>query len=65
MSYDQIKSTVRQVYEEIFNAGDLEITREVIAPWAVDHAPSSLSSLPVYALEEFLVELCTAFPDIY
>ena len=54
------------IYEEILNEGNVELTREVVARHAVDHAPRHRSSLPISTdegLTEFLHELCDAFPD--
>jgi predicted ester cyclase len=68
MSHEQNEAVVRRIYEEVLNAGDLDLVRDVIAAQAVDHAPRSRSSLPIdrpEAIEEFLVEFCIAFPDAY
>jgi predicted ester cyclase len=68
MSFEQSKGIIRRIYEEVLNAGNLDLAREVIAAEAVDHAPHSRSSLPIGgndSIEDFLVEFCTAFPDVY
>lgn len=68
MSHEQNKAIIRQIYEEVLNAGNLDLARAVIAAEAIDHAPYSRSSLPIGgidAIEDFLIELCTAFPDVY
>src|SRR5437016_5600749 len=66
MSYERTTAIVHQIYEEVLNAGNLDLARDVIAAEAVDHAPDSRSSLPIGrtdAIEDFLVEFCMAFPD--
>jgi predicted ester cyclase len=68
MMSEQNKTIIRRIYEEIFNAGDLDLVREVIASEAIDHAPGSRSSLPIGkhdAIKDFLVEVCTAVPDAH
>lgn len=66
MSRSQNTLLISCIYEEILNEGNIELTREFVAPHAVDHAPHHRSSLPISTdegLAEFLHELCTAFPD--
>jgi steroid delta-isomerase-like uncharacterized protein len=67
MPLNHTQTIVRRLYEEVLNAGDLDLARHVIADEAIDHTPPLRSSLPietVEALEDFLVEFCTAFPDV-
>jgi predicted ester cyclase len=61
------KTTIRRLYEDVLNAGNLHLVRELIAANAVDHTPHMDSSLPNASeakLTEFLNELCVAFPDV-
>jgi predicted ester cyclase len=68
MVLHQEMTTIHRLYEDVLNAGDLDLARELIAVKAVDHTSRASSSLPTASdveLTAFLDELCTAFPDVY
>ena len=68
MVLHQEMTTIHRLYEDVLNAGDLDLARELIAVKAVDHTSRASSSLPIASdveLTAFLDELCTAFPDVY
>ena len=68
MSVEKRKAIARRVYEDVLNAGDLELVRDVIAAEAVDHASHAQSSLPIgggTVIGDFLMEICSAFPDVH
>ncbi len=63
MSVETNKRLVRRVFEEAFNAGDLQVIDEAIAPGAVDHQHPTEPSFARH-LKEVVLAMRTAFPDL-
>jgi predicted ester cyclase len=63
MSVEQNKQTVRRVFDEAFNRGELAIIDEVIAPDGVDHQHANEPSFAQH-LKAVVVALRTALPDL-
>jgi predicted SnoaL-like aldol condensation-catalyzing enzyme len=64
---DQNKATIRQFYQEVFDAGKADLASQYIAADAIDHevAPGQKDPAPALAnLKEFLTTFRTAFPDL-
>jgi steroid delta-isomerase-like uncharacterized protein len=64
---DQNKARVRQFYDEVFNAGKLDLADQFIAADALDHEVMPDQKDPVPALANFktyLADFRKAFPDL-
>ncbi|HXZ04940.1 MAG TPA: ester cyclase [Ktedonobacteraceae bacterium] len=64
MSTEENKSVANRWYEEVFNAGKLELIDELFAPDFVDHDPSN----PIPGLDgvrQLVTMYRTAFPDLH
>src|SRR5258708_40168665 len=65
MSTEANKAIVVQLYEEIFNKGDLDLADKLIAPNAVNHDPEAPPDIPGGApgVKAVVTMLRSAFPD--
>jgi steroid delta-isomerase-like uncharacterized protein len=65
MSTDANKAIVVQLYEEVFNKGDLNLADKLVAPNAVDHEPQRSPGAPggPQGLKALVTMLRNAFPD--
>jgi steroid delta-isomerase-like uncharacterized protein len=65
MSTEANKAIVIQLYEEIFNKGDLDLADKLIAPNAVNHDPAAPPGMPDGApgVKAVVTMLRKAFPD--
>jgi len=65
MSTEANKAIVIQLYEEIFNKGDLDLADKLVAPNAVNHDPAAPPNIPSGALgvKVVVTMLRSAFPD--
>ena len=65
MSTEENKAIVVQLYEEIFNKGDLDLADKLIAPNAVNHDPQLPPGVPggPRGLKAAVTMLRSAFPD--
>jgi steroid delta-isomerase-like uncharacterized protein len=66
-SADQNKATIRRFYEEVFNAGKIDLADQYVTADALDHEvmPGQKDPIPALAnLKEFLTEYRKAFPDL-
>jgi len=65
MSLEANKAIVIQLYEEVFNKGDLDLADRLIAPNAVNHDPQLPPGLPggSQGLKAVVTMLRSAFPD--
>jgi steroid delta-isomerase-like uncharacterized protein len=65
MSTEANKAVVIQLYEEVFNKGDLDLADKLIAPDAVNHDPAAPPNIPSGALgvKAVVTMLRNAFPD--
>ena len=65
MSLEVNKAIVIQLYEEVFNKGDLDLADKLVAPNAVNHDPAAPPNIPSGALgvKAVVTMLRSAFPD--
>jgi len=65
MSTEANKAIVVQLYEEVFNKGDLDLADKLVAPNAVNHDPAAPQDIPSGALgvKAVVTMLRSAFPD--
>src|SRR6266702_4866448 len=65
MSTEANKAMVVQLYEEVFNKGDLDLADKLVAPNAVNHDPAAPPNIPGGALgvKAVVTMLRSAFPD--
>ena len=65
MSTEANKTIVMQLYEEVFNKGDLDLADTLIAPNAVTHDPQLPPGVPSgpQGLKAVVTMLRSAFPD--
>jgi steroid delta-isomerase-like uncharacterized protein len=65
MSTEANKAIVMQLYEEVFNKGDLDLADKLIAPNAITHDPQLPPGVPSGApgLKAAVTMLRSAFPD--
>jgi len=65
MSLEANKAIVIQLYEEVFNKGDLELADKLIAPNAINHDPQLPPGVPSgpQGLKAAVTMLRSAFPD--
>jgi len=65
MSTEANKTIVMQLYEEVFNKGDLELADKLIAPNAINHDPQLPPGVPSgpQGLKAAVTMLRSAFPD--
>ena len=65
MSTEENKAIVVQLYEEIFNKGDLDLADKLVAPNAVNHDPQMPPGAPggPQGLKFVVTMLRSAFPD--
>ena len=65
MSTEANKAIVVQLYEEIFNKGNLDLADKLIAPNAINHDPQLPPSVPggPQGLKAAVTMLRNAFPD--
>src|SRR5690348_8086479 len=65
MSLEANKAIVMQLYEEIFNKGDLDLANKLIAPNAINHDPQLPPGVPIgpQGLKAAVTMLRSAFPD--
>jgi steroid delta-isomerase-like uncharacterized protein len=65
MSLEANKAIVMQLYEEVFNKGNLDLADKLIAPDAVNHDPAAPSDIPGGApgVKAVVTMLRSAFPD--
>jgi steroid delta-isomerase-like uncharacterized protein len=65
MSTEANKVIVVQLYEEVFNKGDLDLADKLVAPNAVNHDPAAPPNIPGGALgvKAVVTMLRSAFPD--
>src|SRR5260370_19795972 len=65
MSTEANKAIVVQLYEEIFNKGDLDLADKLIAPNAINHDPQLPPGVPngPQGLKAVVTMLRSAFPD--
>jgi steroid delta-isomerase-like uncharacterized protein len=65
MSLEANKAIVMQLYEEVFNKGDLDLADKLIAPNAINHDPQLPPSVPIgpQGLKAVVTMLRSAFPD--
>jgi len=65
MSTEANKAIVVQLYEEVFNKGDLELADRLVAPNAVNHDPGAPPNIPgeAFGLKAVVTMLRSAFPD--
>ena len=64
MSLEANKAIVMQLYEEVFNKGDLDLADKLIAPNAVNHDPAAPPDIPGGApgVKAVVTMLRSAFP---
>jgi steroid delta-isomerase-like uncharacterized protein len=67
MSVERNKQRLQRLYDELFNAGNLDVAHELIAPDAVDHEelPPGLSGTIPEQLQQFVSLYRSAFPDLH
>ena len=65
MSTEANKTIVMQLYEEVFNKGDLDLADKLIAPNVVNHDPQLPPGVPSgpQGLKAVVTMLRSAFPD--
>jgi len=65
MSAEANKAIVVQLYEEIWNQGNLDLVDKLIAPNAINHDPQQLPGVPSgpQGLKDAVTVLRSAFPD--
>lgn len=65
MSTEANKTIVMQLYEEVFNKGDLDLADKLIAPNVVNHDPQLPPGVPggPQGLKAVVTMLRSAFPD--
>jgi steroid delta-isomerase-like uncharacterized protein len=65
MSTEANKAIVVQLYEEIFNKGDLDLADKMIAPNAINHDPQLPPGVPSgpQGLKAAVIMLRSAYPD--
>lgn len=61
---EQNKALVRRLYDEVLNAGRLDLIDELVTPDFVDHEEFPGSSPGREGAKEFFAMLRTAFPDL-
>ena len=66
MSTEQNKALARRVIEEMFNAGNLEVADELLAPDYVDHDPSLPEDVHgPEGFKQYVGMYRAAFPDLH
>lgn len=68
MSTTAPETLARRWFEDLFNAGDLDVADEILAPDVSYHGPPSLSPREVAGPEDitdYVEVYATAFPDLY
>src|SRR5260370_33741275 len=67
MSTEANKAIVVQLYEEVFNKGDLDLADKLVAPNAVNHDPAAPPSIPSGAIgvKAVVTMLRGAFPGAH
>ena len=65
MSTEANKAIIVQLYEEVFNKGNLDLVDKLVAPNAVNHDPAAPPNIPGGALgvKAVVTMLRNAFPD--
>jgi steroid delta-isomerase-like uncharacterized protein len=66
MSVERNKQRLQRLYDEMFNAGNLEVAHELIAANAVDHEqlPPEITGTVPEQLQQFVSLMRSAFPDL-
>ena len=62
MAAEDNKAVMRQIYEDVFNRGNVDAADELLAPDVVDH---SFGSQGLESVKRFFTALLEAFPDLY
>lgn len=65
MSTEQNKATVRRVYDEVVNRGNMTLIEELWSPDYVNHAAAPGTPPTRDSLRAYFTALRTAFPDIH
>jgi steroid delta-isomerase-like uncharacterized protein len=67
MSVERNKQRLQRLYDELFNAGSLDVAHELIAPDAVDHEalPPGITGTVPEQLQQFVSLFRSAFPDLH
>lgn len=65
MSVEENKATIRRVFEEVLNKGNLEIIPELIAPDYLYHSPLGVEAKGPEGFKEMVIMFRTAFPDFH
>jgi steroid delta-isomerase-like uncharacterized protein len=65
MSTDANKATLRRLWEEIFNGGNVALIDELVASDYFNHDPIPGESPGSEGLKQFVLYLRSAFPDIH
>ena len=60
---DQNKATVRRLYDEVWNLGELNALDELLAVGFVGHRSDRGDDIGPDAVKESVLALCAAFPD--
>jgi steroid delta-isomerase-like uncharacterized protein len=63
MTVEELKARTLEGFERMFNQGDLDFVRTVVAPGAIDHQEPEGTDF-VSHLEHVISTLRTAFPDL-
>ena len=66
MSTEENKALARRVLEEMFNAGNLDVADELLAPDYVDHDPTLPEDVHgPEGFKEYVATYRSAFPDLH
>ncbi len=67
MSTEANKAIAIQLYEEVFNNGNLDLADKLVAPTTVNHDPAAPPNIPNGALgvKAVVTMLRSAFPDVH
>jgi predicted ester cyclase len=62
---EQNKTTLRRLFDEAFNKGNLAVVEEIIAPNWGYHGPSGMELKGPEGFKQFITMYRTAFPDLH
>src|SRR3990172_67019 len=65
MSVEQNKATLRRIFDEVWNKGDMSLVPQFIAQEFVSHGPGNREFKGPKGYEEFATGMRTALPDIH
>jgi predicted ester cyclase len=68
MAGEQLRAIVQQVYEQMFNHGNMAVSHDLFAPEFVDHVSVHVPNQPTrgpHAAEWYISLVRSAFPDLH